>query len=88
MPPRSVHCVSTAALAAAFSFLVFSPAPAQDAKSKPWRDGIVEAKSDAGFVFMASQGGFAAKDGLDLDMVQFKGDALALRGMLAGELES
>ncbi|HUC49047.1 MAG TPA: ABC transporter substrate-binding protein [Xanthobacteraceae bacterium] len=88
MLPRSVHCVSIAALAAVVSFLAFSPAPAQEAKGKPWRDGIVEAKSDAGFVFMASKGGFAAKEGLDLDMVQFKGDALALRGMLAGELES
>ena len=37
---------------------------------------------------MASKGGFAEKEGLDLNMIQFKGDALALRGMLAGELES
>src|ERR1700741_3453842 len=88
MLPRSVRYLSVTALAAAFSFIALSPAPAQEAKGKPWRDGVVEAKSDAGFVFMADKGGFAAKEGLDLNMMQFKGDALALRGMLAGELES
>jgi len=55
---------------------------------KPWRDGVVEAKSDSGFVFMAQKGGFAEAEGLSLDMVQFKGDALALRATLAGELDS
>ncbi len=55
---------------------------------KTWRHGIVEAKSDAGFVFMASKGGFAEKQGLNIEMVQFKGDALALRALLAGELDS
>ena len=90
MLPRIVPCIVLTALAAVFSFLCSFPAPAQDASGnlKPWRDGVVEAKSDAGFVFMASKGGFAAKEGLDLNMIQFKGDALALRGMLAGELES
>ncbi len=90
MLPRIFHCVFLTALAAVFSFPLSSSAPAQDAKPdlKPWRDGIVEAKSDAGFVFMASKGGFAEKEGLDLNMIQFKGDALALRGMLAGELET
>src|ERR1700732_3518407 len=95
MLPRIVQCVSLTALAAVFSFLFAASASAQDAKTnlkpsnlKPWRDGVVEAKSDAGFVFMASKGGFAEKEGLDLNMIQFKGDALALRGMLAGELET
>ena len=55
---------------------------------KTWRHGVVEAKSDAGFVFMASKGGFAEKQGLKIEMVQFKGDALALKALLAGELDS
>ena len=64
-------------------------APASQAEElRVWRHGIVEAKSDAGFVFMASNGGFAKNEGLDLDMMQFKGDALALRAMLAGDLDS
>ncbi|RAI44877.1 ABC transporter substrate-binding protein [Rhodoplanes roseus] len=64
------------------------PAAAGAAELKPWRHGVVEAKSDAGFVFMAAKGGFAEKQGLDLQMIQFKGDALALRALLAGELDS
>ena len=55
---------------------------------KTWRHGVLEAKSDAGFVFMASKGGFAEKQGLKIEIMQFKGDALALKAMLAGELDS
>jgi NitT/TauT family transport system substrate-binding protein len=67
-----------------------APAAAQAPKTelKTWRHGLVEAKSDAGFVFMAAKGGFAQKQGLNIDMVQFKGDAIALKAMLAGELDS
>lgn len=53
-----------------------------------WRHGIVEAKSDSGFVMMPGEGGFAEKHGLRIDYVQFKGDALALKAMIAGELDS
>jgi NitT/TauT family transport system substrate-binding protein len=60
------------------------PAAAQTS----WRHGLVEAKSDAGFVFMASKGSFAGKQGLSVEMVQFKGDTLALKAMIAGELDS
>jgi NitT/TauT family transport system substrate-binding protein len=55
---------------------------------KLWRHGVLEAKSDAGFVFMVADGGFGKKQGLDVKILQFKGDALALRAMLAGELDS
>ena len=48
----------------------------------------MQAKSDAGFVFMASNGGFAEKQGLKIEMMQFTGDALALKALLAGELDS
>jgi NitT/TauT family transport system substrate-binding protein len=37
---------------------------------------------------MASRGGFAEKQGLKIEMVQFKGDALALKALIAGELDS
>ena len=62
------------------------PAAADD--MKVWRHGIVEAKSDAGIVFMASKGGFAEKQGLTIEIKQFKGDTLALKALLAGELDS
>src|SRR5438067_2484430 len=66
--------------------LLTLPAGAQELKI--WRHGVVEAKADAGFVFMAQQRGFAEKQGIRLEMPQFTGDALALKAMLAGELDS
>jgi NitT/TauT family transport system substrate-binding protein len=65
---------------------VVVPANAEDMKL--WRHGIVEAKSDAGIVFMGSKGGFAEKQGLKIEIKQFKGDTLALKALLAGELDS
>jgi NitT/TauT family transport system substrate-binding protein len=85
------HAAAVLAAALTLAGFVTGHARAQELKTpelKIWRHGIVEAKSDAGFVFMASQGGFAQKQGLKIDMVQFKGDALALKAMLAGELDS
>src|SRR5262245_52673023 len=85
---RHAAALAATALAAA---LIAAPAHAQQPKTqelKVWRHGVVQAKSDAGFVFMASQGGFAEKQGLKIEMVQFTGDALALKAMLAGELDS
>ena len=73
------------ALAATMALIVV-PAKADDMKI--WRHGIVEAKSDAGIVFMASKGGFAEKQGLKIEIKQFKGDTLALKALLAGELDS
>jgi NitT/TauT family transport system substrate-binding protein len=61
-------------------------ASAQDLKT--WRHGIIEAKSDVGILFMASKRDFAGKHGLKLDFVQLKNDTIALKALLAGELES
>jgi NitT/TauT family transport system substrate-binding protein len=83
---RNPFPVGAAAALGLFVGAAFLPAQAQNLKA--WRDGVVEAKSDAGFVFMASRGGFAEREGVKLDMLQFKGDALALRAMLAGELDT
>src|SRR6476646_684564 len=73
------------ALAALMGLLVV-PASAQELKL--WRHGVVEAKSDAGIFFMASKRGFAEKQGLNIEIKQFKGDTLALKALLAGELDS
>jgi NitT/TauT family transport system substrate-binding protein len=67
---------------------VLAASAARAEELKVWRHGIVEAKSDAGFVYMASSAGFAEKQGMKIDILQFKGDALALRALLAGELDS
>src|SRR6266853_7033628 len=61
-------------------------AAAQDLKT--WRHGIIEAKSDAGILYMASKRDFAGKLGLKLDFVQLKNDTIALKALLAGELDS
>jgi NitT/TauT family transport system substrate-binding protein len=55
---------------------------------KTWRHGIIEAKSDAGILYMASKRDFAGKLGLKLDFVQLKNDVIALKALLAGELDS
>ncbi len=58
------------------------------AQAKPWRHGVLEAKSDAGFLYMIDHGGFAKKDGLDLQLVPVKNETLALRALIAGDLDS
>ena len=76
-----------ASLFGACALLALS-ASAQAQSPKVWRHGMVEAKSDAGFVMMAGKGGFAEKQGFKIEYMQFKGDALALKAMLAGEVDS
>src|SRR5260370_40752550 len=61
-------------------------ASAQDLTT--WRHGMIEAKSDAGILYMASKRDCAGKLGLKLDFVQLKNDAIALKALLAGELDS
>ncbi len=55
---------------------------------KPWRHGLLEAKSDAGIMLMPSRDGFAEKQGLKLEIVQVKSDIIGLQALLAGELDS
>jgi NitT/TauT family transport system substrate-binding protein len=61
---------------------------AATAQEKSWRHAIIEPKGDAGFQVMAVRGGFAARQGLKLELPSFQNDVIALRGLLAGELES
>ena len=75
-------CLAAALLVA----LGIAPSAAQDLKT--WRHGIIEAKSDAGFVLMASRRGFAAKQGLHVEILQVKSDTFGLKALLAGELDS
>jgi NitT/TauT family transport system substrate-binding protein len=61
---------------------------AQAQNLKPWRHGVINLKSDAGFVMMPMQHDFAAKRGLKIEVVQVKDGALGLKALIAGELES
>src|SRR6202047_3557571 len=79
---REVRFTAMLALTAALA----GGASAQDLKI--WRHGIIEAKSDAGILYMASKRDFAGKLGLKLDFVQLKNDSIALKALLAGELDS
>jgi NitT/TauT family transport system substrate-binding protein len=79
----ALHFVVAAALAAAGAgSSAFAQAP------KPWRHGIIEAKSDSGILFAASRRDFAASQGLKLEFVQLKNDAIALKALIAGDLDS
>lgn len=56
--------------------------------AEKWRHGILTAKGDAGFFFMAENKGFYKKHGLDVEIIQFRGSKDLLRALLAGELET
>lgn len=75
-------------VAAAIAVGASAAALAQTQPLKPWRHGIIEAKSDAGILFVASRRDFAATLGLKLDYLQLKNDAVALKALLAGDLDS
>src|SRR5258706_15290624 len=90
---RSAHmaryrCSQVMRLSATLAMLagLAGGASAQDLKT--WRHGIIEAKSDAGILYMASKRDFAGKLGLKLDLVQLKNDTIALKALLAGDLDS
>jgi NitT/TauT family transport system substrate-binding protein len=72
--------------ALAVSVSLGGTAPAQDLKV--WRHGIIEAKSDAGILYMAGKRDLASRLGLKLEFVQIKADTIALKALLAGELDS
>jgi NitT/TauT family transport system substrate-binding protein len=57
-------------------------------QEKVWRHGLINAKSDAGIFMMVSTRDFAAKQGLKLEISQFKDDQIALKALIAGELDS
>ena len=55
---------------------------------KIWRHGVIEPKSDAGFVMMASRRDFGNKFGLKIETLALKNGQIAIKALLAGELDS
>ena len=53
-----------------------------------WRHGTLVPKGDAGFIYMAAEGGFARAQGLDLRMQAFQNDPLMMKALIAGELDT
>src|SRR5664279_5377683 len=76
---------SATIIAAAMAYALTAPASAQD---KVWKHGLLNAKSDAGIFMMVSTRDFAAKQGLKIEISQFKDDQIALKSLIAGELDS
>ncbi|MFZ0068416.1 MAG: ABC transporter substrate-binding protein [Pseudolabrys sp.] len=58
------------------------------AQEKVWKHGILEAKSDAGFIAMVDKGGFAAKHGLKVELLQIKAGATLMKALISGEIDS
>ena len=61
---------------------------AASAQDKIWKHGILEAKSDAGFIAMVDKGGFGAKHGLKVEILQIKAGATLMKALIAGEIDS
>jgi NitT/TauT family transport system substrate-binding protein len=61
---------------------------AASAQEKAWKHGILEAKSDAGYIAMVDKGGFAAKHGLKVEIVQIKAGATLMKALISGEIDS
>jgi NitT/TauT family transport system substrate-binding protein len=74
-----------ATFAAATFAALFTPVLAQE---KVWKHGLINAKADAGIFLMVSTRDFAKKQGLKIEISQFKDDQLALKALIAGELDS
>jgi NitT/TauT family transport system substrate-binding protein len=70
------------------TLLAATASPALTQEMKPWRHGILEAKSDSGFIMMADKGGFAGKRGLKMETLQMKAGATVMKALIAGELAS
>lgn len=62
--------------------------PAAPHAAEKWRHGIVQAKGDSGFVFMAQHQGFFERRGIAVEFLEFKGGKDVARALLAGELDS
>src|SRR5215813_6296787 len=77
--------IALAAIAAAAALAgLGSPGVAQE---KVWKHGLINVKADAGIFLMVSTRDFAKKQGLKLEISQFKDDQLALKALIAGELD-
>jgi NitT/TauT family transport system substrate-binding protein len=72
----------------AFAIVLLCGISTADAQEKVWKHGILEAKSDAGFIGMVDKGGFAAKRGLKLEILQIKAGATLMKALLSGEIDS
>jgi NitT/TauT family transport system substrate-binding protein len=62
------------------------PATAQELKA--WRHSIISPKADAGFFYMAAKRGFFEREGLKVETLEVKDDAIGIKALLSGEVDS
>ena len=68
--------------------VLVSPLAPRARAAEVWRHGTLVPKGDAGFIYMAAEGGFARAQGLDLRMQAFQNDPLMMKALIAGELDT
>lgn len=78
----------TKILSIIFAALVACGLSAASAQEKVWKHGILEAKSDAGFIGMVAKSGFAEKRGLKVEILQIKAGATLMKALISGEIDS
>jgi NitT/TauT family transport system substrate-binding protein len=81
---RMMGAVARLLTAAAVAVFGAAAARAEDL----WRHGTLPPRADAGFVYMAAEGGFAKAEGIDLKMQAFPNDTAMMKALIAGELDS
>src|SRR6185437_13998923 len=57
------------------------------AAAATWQHAIIAAKSDSGILYMVGKG-FAEKQGLKLELTQVDNDAIGLKALIAGQVDS
>lgn len=72
----------------AIAIMLLGGVTAAQAQDKVWKHGILEAKSDSGFIGMVDKGGFAAKRGLKVEILQIKAGATLMKALISGEIDS
>jgi NitT/TauT family transport system substrate-binding protein len=74
----------TASIAVALMIGVVAMSPAGAAET--WRYGVVEAKGDAGLLFMPAR--FGPKYGIAIEMAEFASSTTPVKGLISGDLEA
>jgi NitT/TauT family transport system substrate-binding protein len=90
IPGASPRPGVTAAFARLFTAaaLAFAGGGADARAEEPWRHGTLAPRGDAGFIYMAAEGGFAKAEGLDLKMQPYPNDTAMMKALIAGEVDS
>lgn len=61
---------------------------AQAQELKAWRHSLIAPKADAGFFYMAAKRGFFEREGLKVETLEVKDDAIGIKALLSGEVDS